>query len=400
MMRHIRQQVFAAAVVAGVMLGFGSSAGAAIVTFDPSATNTGNGSTANGSPTSGTGNNGNFALDSAQGAFSATGGNGQAFTNMFIASGTGASGVAFNGDMVVNIANFSGLTHSLCASGASSSCSGWQLFALITVTGTGGWSGSTFTAASATEQFQLYGVNNSGDAKKATISQTSGLNGGGNTHSPFNFERPHDNNTTPANNTLVPGQSVTFDDLTGHNPVTSFTYPHFNVNGAGGNNSTSDINPGNTAASTTEAACWDGGASSNPPTNTNCILLADGTVTADTYSVNKTSLMQSFSLSALLDPEGYAAGTDGFFDSDPANMLLSIYSGDVDGVANLVTVCDPGGCNPLDLKEIDSGAGTTSTANDDVKWDIAGIPEPGSLALFGSGLLALGFVARRKRKQS
>jgi hypothetical protein len=351
--------LFAAAVLS---LG-ASAAWANPITINPYASNTGG---------TGNGTGGNYRLEGATnyGDTTITGGGATGFERVYTGTNNNGTG-SFSAEMVFDITSLSGITGSL---GLGST---WQLFALVTVTGTGTWSstpenGKTpgFVAASgATVNLQIYGVNGTGDSFKDPTINTSGT-------------PPAAPSVTP----LTQGVSI------GHDPLTagSTTDPdHYNL-------ATSNQSHVGTHA------CWDGTAIGG---SSNCILLADGTNSTISLMIGgqtATGDTEEFSIDTLLSPEAYAlgAGGTGFWGGD-TNLELTINSGG--GTTESWVSVDDNTCtsNPVVCQFETNNNGLA--ANWDVQTQTSQqgndlpVPEPGSLVLFGTALMGVVFRLRRHR---
>jgi hypothetical protein len=361
----LRDHLMASAMAAAIILGASPMAAAATILFNPDASNSGL-----------------LQLYSGQNAFSVTGGAGALYDNFSLpSSGTGS----YTGDMVINLTSFAG------ASGTGiNAAPGWELFAIVSLTGTDNHG----TTGSPTFNIQLYGIN---------TNQTFPPHGDNNstTEGYVGFSNPGKSTTTVTANDV----SATVTHLVNNGSSNDLNVGDRGATDVGGHNvgeySGSLVEPDGTVGDANDSApaCIDGTTNvsggtgidylnSSPSftgSKANCILLAYGTQTgtASNLSINGTN--ETFSLDAVLTLAGYATGANGFFGSDPTTFDLTINSGASGEGIDAVT--DPN---------------TTYTANsgDLVNWDIPGtaVPEPGSLTLFGTALMGLGAMLRRKRK--
>lgn len=372
---ELREYLLASAMAVTVLLGSSQIAEATTIQFNPAATN-----------------NGLLQLYSSQGAFPVTGGTGALYEDFALNSAK----TGFNGAMVVNLTGFTGLSGT-----GINLAPGWQLFAAISLAGTANVSGTSFTATSDTFGIQLYGVN-------PNLTYTSK---GGTTHSGFNsqgtvdFAIPGDS----ARGTTVPNSDTS---LTVTNLVNNGSNAGYNVgNRANTEYSGNLVEPdgvvgnasGNPACidSSTKTSGGSGvGYLNSTPSFTgsqaNCILLAYGADTSSTagnlsVADNSGVYTTQFTLDAVLTAASYATGANGFFGIGNNPFDLTIVSGS-------------GGSEGPDGVSYDHGSSGQpnyyATNGDPVSFSVPAVPEPQSLPLFATALLALAVVRRRQASPS
>ncbi|MGH7069248.1 MAG: hypothetical protein ACREFO_04460, partial [Acetobacteraceae bacterium] len=263
-----------------------------------------------------------FTVDPTVGPFAASGGAGTVYQDVTVSSQikgtktyTGANNAAtYKGDLVIDITGFDG----------DSLGSGWQLFAVVRVTSsTGTWSvGDTygdadFTSSSIAGSVQLYAVE--GDLATFTDPSSGGVNVG---------------TTTGETNANM-----------------------------------SDLGIDNLAGASSGSVCLDKG-NAKSDAGTNCILLADGTLTGGSVDISDQTDTELFSLITALTPEAYAVGPGAFFDTTTPGVLdLTIDSGTSTTAA--IGISDP------------KQTYTTDGVGGPVNWQLTAVPEPASLTLFG-----------------
>lgn len=286
--------------------------------------------------------NGNFgqALDSSVGKFSSGQGAGILYEDLNVAAGTGAN-ISFTGDLTVDITSFLTASGGTISSGINS---GWQLFLTIYATGTGTWTGSTFNATfDGTSAEAMWGVE---------------------------------------------GNQTTFADPTRHDSTGLNNFAAFNVTGP--------------TVSSGMATCYSGTPVSPTP---NCIRVADapaGTVGGDlqiSAGSGTGNFTENFDLVSLLNPLNAAEGegTSGGLIDEPNDFDFGfgILSGSLLGSQTNDSVED----SPLDFFSGSCSAGTCTEAGVPINWAATAIPEPDTLALFGTGLAAIGLLSRRRRSR-
>jgi PEP-CTERM motif len=355
----IKRCLAATGAAACLVLGASQGASATALTFNPSATN--NGEIANG-------------LDLSVGAFAVTGGHTTIYQNVVANKTPTGTSYGFEGDILVNITDFgTGAGHDIKTDLAHGG-PGWQLFAVISVTGTGIWAGtpgvSTFTGNAVSDLgIQLYGVQ---DANGAFAS----------------FETPNSYSTpVPTSGSLSQTDMLAFGVELG-NPVPT---------GAGDACADARI-PANCILLAT-------GHATDLALDTNPLDIGNGSSNFFFYgaAASNTTASEAFALATMLTPASYALGLDGFFgDVGEFVLNLTVSSGLAEGETPLTTTNETNyACTTSTGRcaRYRAGGSIVGTAN----WLASAsnpvpVPEPGALSLFGAGLIGLGVLGWHKRK--
>jgi hypothetical protein len=351
---NFRKQLLTAAAASALVVGLGTTASlAASIDLYP-----------------GHNNNGVLTLDpGGNPLIGVTGGGGSFYEDLNISSTSSSHGAgtnqSFSGDLLIDIGSFNV---------GSTIGPAWNLFAVVQVAGTGNWSSGDFTATSiTTANLQLYGVQGNPPPGNQTFINSL---------------------TDPNSHTLSVGTNTAMSS----NNMGNFGLPNDSLNTIIGNSNQYHNNSAN--------ACDVSSALTAPTHYTatnNCMLLAWST------NLNASDLLktigtgdnddQEFSLISDLTLNPKAEGANGFFGSDnPNNMVLTINSGEHS--LGWVDVTDGNESHSFTYNTCNSD-GYEQTCGDAVNWDItdpSGVPEPASMAVFGTGLLGLGAMIRRRRK--
>jgi hypothetical protein len=122
-------------------------------------------------------------------------------------------------------------------------------------------------------------------------------------------------------------------------------------------------------------------------------LLTTSLVSGDTYLVTALSGTQAGDAMTLLPPGGYAANDNEVNSTTPfldfSGLSFSILAGSID-----YNIYYDGGGAYLECNNVDNGI--CDGGGIPVTFALTPTPEPGTLILFGSGLLVFGGILRRK----